>query len=44
MQGEGTIGSLASEIQLLHASKQNGLSGEQPKFPKFKKNAVDLDN
>lgn len=33
IQGEGTIGSLASDIQLLHNTK-----GEQSKYPLFKKN------
>lgn len=37
--GEGTIGSLASDIQLLHNTKQASLPGESQKFPVFKKPA-----
>ena len=36
IQGEGTIGSLGSEIQLIHNNNQGVLPGEQPKFPVFK--------
>jgi len=36
---EGTIGSLASEIQMINPGKKQDLQGEKVNFPKFNKNA-----
>ena len=35
--GEPTIGSLASEIQIINPKKQDGFAGEKASFPLFKK-------